>query len=106
MALSEFRYNKRRKHYAYIFGKKGQLYKNILLTSKPKRKKKKKNGNYKVYKNVALYKHPNPNKNTKQYVIDAVVKDTKNSFSKTKLNWQFHKYDKRKIKRIKKGKWE
>lgn len=30
MALSEFRYNKKRKHYSYIYGQKGDLRKNVV----------------------------------------------------------------------------
>lgn len=103
MALSEFRYNKNRKHYSYIFGQKGNLRKNLLLTSKDVRKKKKKNGKYKEKNNIKLYRHPNPNKNDVQYIIPKIEYDDYTSFGK-KLNWSFHPYDKRNIKKIKKGK--
>lgn len=102
MALSEFRYNKKRQHYSYIFGQKGNLRKNLLLTSKDTRKKKKK-GKYKEKKNIKLYRHPNPNKNEEQYIIPKIEYDDFSSFGK-ELNWNFHPYDRRKIKKIKKGK--
>ena len=35
MSISEFRYNKKRKHYAYLFKTIGLKRKNILITSKP-----------------------------------------------------------------------
>ena len=35
MSLSEFRFNKKRKHYAYLFKQIGLFRKNILFTSKP-----------------------------------------------------------------------
>ena len=46
MSRSEFRYNKKRKHYAYLFKDVGSRRKNIVLSSKPfriehKRKKRK-----------------------------------------------------------------
>lgn len=41
MSLSEFRYNKRRKHYSYIYGQKGDYRKNLLLSSKSTRRIKK-----------------------------------------------------------------
>lgn len=106
MALSEFRYNKKRKHYSYIFGQKGNKRKNVLLTSKQKRKKKKK-GKYKYYENVKLHEHPNPNKKGElQYVIPKIEYDDISSFDEVKSSWKFHLYDRRKIKRIKKNKWK
>ena len=35
MSRSEFRWNKKRKHYAYFHKDKGSLRRNILITSKP-----------------------------------------------------------------------
>ena len=35
MARSEFRWNKKRKHYAYLHKDRGSKRKNILITSKP-----------------------------------------------------------------------
>lgn len=105
--IPEFRYNKRRKHYSYIFKKEGDYRKNLLLSTKPERKKKKK-GKTKTIKNVSLYKHPNPNKpEEKQYIITKIYKDDKSNFSNRRLSdWQFHSYDKRKIKKIKHKKWK
>lgn len=59
MSKSEFRYNKKRKHYSYLFKDIGQLRKNLLLSSKQTRKH-----HGKRKKNVKLYRHPNK-KNSK-----------------------------------------
>ena len=104
--LPEFRYNRRRKHYSYIFKRRNGKYYNLLLSSKPTETKTRE-GRIVEYNNIPLYKHPNPNKSEdKQWVINRVYKDI--NFNKTfdkKLNWQFHLFDKRKIKKIKKSKW-
>ena len=42
MSLSEFRFNKKRKHYAYLFKDIGTKKLNLLITSKPVVLKKKK----------------------------------------------------------------
>ena len=97
MALSEFRYNKKRKHYAYLFKELGTKVKNIVFTSKQYRKYR---DDYR--KNIKLHTHPNPNSNKEIYVIPYVYVDEKTSFNEKKLNWRFDKHDKRKIKRIKK----
>ena len=39
MSKSEFRWNKRRKHYSYIHKERGYTEENILITSKPYVKK-------------------------------------------------------------------
>ena len=106
MSISEFRYNRRRKHFSYIFGKNGNSRKHILISSKSKRKIKNKNGKYKVKDNVKLFKHPNPLKKDDSYVIPDILYDDISTFDEVKKTWKFHKYDKRKIKRIKKGKWK
>ena len=46
MSASEFRYNKKRKHYSYIFKIVGTYRKNIVLSSKPFRKP---NGNPRLF---------------------------------------------------------
>ncbi len=103
MAISEFGYNKRRKHYSYVYGQKGDLRKNLLLSSKPIRKVKK-NGKTKIINNVKLYKNPNPNKKDTQYIMTKRYLDHKNNFGQIKRNWFFDRNDKRSIKRIQKGK--
>ena len=55
MSRSEFRYNRKRKHYSYLFKDINNRRKNIILTSKPYRKEHKK-----LKKNVKLFKNPNP----------------------------------------------
>ena len=106
MALSEFRYNKKRKHFSYIFGQSKNKRKNFLLTSKSVRKRKRKNGTYKEYPNIKLYRHPNSKSNDDQYVIPIIYYDELSSFGDIESDWKFHLYDKRKIKRIQKNKWK
>ena len=110
MARSEFRYNKKRKHYSYLFKDAGDYRKNILLHSDPANKEnwdklpeKRKKDFYK--KCTLLYRHPNPNKvdNLKYYVENRVYVDHKNSFGERVYSWNWHVNDKNKIKRIKKG---
>ena len=110
MSRSEFRWNKKRKHYAYLHKDIGDFCKNILLTSKPKVFKKR-NGKIKVvFNNVRLYAHPNPNKqknldgvSTEYYVIPKNYVDSITSFDEHVFeDWNFDVNDKRKIKRIKK----
>lgn len=99
MALSEFKYNKKRKHYAYLFKAIGFYRKNILLSTKPFRIWKGKSK-----KNVRLYCHPNPNSLKSIYIIPIVYIDLINCFDQKSLKWRFHVNDKRKVKRIKKHK--
>ena len=110
MSRSEFRWNKKRKHYVYLHKDIGDFCKNILITSNPKVIKRK-NGKIKVvFNNVKLYAHPNPNKkgsednpNNEFYVIPKNYIDNISSFgSHVYDDWEFNINDKRKIKRIKK----
>lgn len=96
MKKSEFRFNKKRKHPSYIFKEKDNKYHSILITHAKKTSK---------IKNVKLYKNPEPNNSSVAYVVPKVYVDDINSYNKkTYQNWKFHKFDKRKIKNIKKGK--
>ena len=97
MSRSEFKYNKKRKHYSYLFKDVGSYKKNLILTSKPTRKQHKK-----IKKNVKLYRHPNSNSNKDVYVVPIVYLDDIKSFDSKILNWKFDRNDKRKIKRLKK----
>ena len=97
MSLSEFRYNKKRKHYSYLFKAFGSRRKNIVLTTKPYRVE-----HNKLKKNVELYKHPNNNSDKKVYVVPIIYNDDESSFDSKRLNWSFDQNDKRRIKRIKK----
>ena len=101
---TEFRYNKKRKHYSYIYGKSGDFRKNILLSSKPEQHIHKNGKLIKTISNVPLYKHPNPNSNEQSYLMPRKYSDHINNFGEQKKSWRFHTYDKRKVKRIKKGK--
>ena len=99
MARSEFRYNRKRKHYSYLFKDVGSRCKNIVLSSKPYRKE------HKVLKkNIRLFKNPNPNNGNQSYLIPKIYVDDFNSFDERKLKWQFHQNDKRKVKRVQKKK--
>lgn len=100
MSRSEFRWNKRRKHYSYLHKDDGDKRINILISSKPCVKRKGK----KILKNVHLHKHPNKDKNGKFYVIPRNFVDDKDSFDEKIYKWSRDRNDKRKIKRIKKNK--
>ena len=69
MSRSEFRWNKKRKHYAYLFKDKGKLVLNILITSKPYVLKRKNSKVRIVAKNIKLVRHPNKVKVGIYYVI-------------------------------------
>ena len=97
MSRSEFRYNRKRKHYSYLYKDVGSRRKNIVLTSKPYRKEHKKKK-----KNIKLYKNPNPNNLNDSYLIPIIYDDDISSFDERKLKWKFHPNDKRKVKRLKK----
>ena len=99
MARSEFRYNRKRKHYSYLFKDAGTGRKNIVLSSKPYRKEHKK-----LKKNIKLFKNPNPNNQNQSYLIPKIYIDSIDSFDERVLKWRFHSSDKRKVKRIKKKK--
>ncbi len=94
MAISIFRYNRRRRHPAYIFKNKNGMYYYISLTHAP---------SWRNYINHKLYKNPNPNDPENSYVIQRVFSDSYRSFGRTYRNWRFDRNDKRMIKRIKKS---
>ena len=96
MSRSEFRWNKKRRHYAYLFKEKRGLVLNLIITTKPYRFVQ---GRIKT--NVKLYKHPNPCSDKVAYVIPFVYFDTLVSFYEKVYKWSFNINDKRKIKRIK-----
>ena len=80
MARSEFRWNKKRKHYAYLHKDIGSKRKNILITSKPFIKKRKK-GKEKIHmNNIKLTRHPNVVKKGVYYVIPKNYIDESISF--------------------------
>ena len=103
MSRSEFRWNKKRKHYAYLFKDIGNKSKNILISSKPFVLKHK-NGKIRIIaKNILLVRHPNKKKRGSFYVIPIVYIDDITSFDVFVYdNWAFDINDKRRIKRIKK----
>ena len=96
----EFRYNKRRGHYSYIYDEDGDNRKNLLLSTKPTRKTKSGGKEYSA-KNIKLDKHPNPNSNKDVWVMTRRFVDNKKAFSKNAYkNWKFTKSDKMKIDKI------
>ncbi len=96
MAISEFRFNKKRKHPAYVFKKKNGKYHSLTITHSSK---------FNNRKNTKLYKNPSPKDTSDAYVIKKIAKDDISSYSKRPLkDWSFHTYDRRNIKRLKKGK--
>ena len=103
MSRSEFRWNKKRKHYAYLHKDMGKRRKNILISSKSVMIIKKNRGGLQTIKNVPLFHHPNPKKEGNFYLIPKNYIDSTDSFDKHIYeNWKFNKNDKRKVKRIKK----
>lgn len=102
MARSEFRWNKKRKHYAYLHKDIGSKRKNILITSKPIIKNR---TGKKLVINIPLCHHPNRFKDGNFYVIPRNYVDELISFDDKIYQWKWHKNDKRKIKRIKKNKY-
>ena len=102
MARSEFRWNKKRRHYAYLHKDVGYKRKNILISSKPTVKNR---SGKSIVTNVPLYHHPNGNKDGEYYVVPRNYFDDESSFDEKVYPWKWHKNDKRKIKRIKKNKF-
>lgn len=106
MSRSEFRWNKKRKHYAYLHKDIGTKRKNILLSSKPMMIEKKNKNKQRVTNNIPLYKHPNPNKCGQFYIIPINYIDDISSFDNKIYKWNWDKNDKRKVKRIKRNKYK
>ena len=83
------------------------IEKNILLHSENSSFKSIKNNKQKEFirNHTILYRHPNPNKRLeeKYYVENRIYIDHKSSFDERIYSWNWHLNDKRKIKRIKKG---
>ena len=102
MSRSEFRWNKKRKHYAYLHRRIGTRCFNILITSKPNMLR---NGKIEI-KNTSLYKHPNPKKEGKYYLVPRNYFDELSSFDNKVYAWKWDVNDKRKVKRIKKNKYK
>ena len=103
MALSEFKWNKKRKHYAYVFKRKGIKRFNILISSKPIMVEKQNKKKQRITNNIPLFYHPNHKKQGQYYLIPKVYVDNESSFDeKTYDDWAFDRNDKRKVKRIKK----
>ncbi len=102
MALSEFRWNKKRKHYAYLYKRIGNKRKNLLISSKPIMIIKKNHGGTRTIHNIPLFRHPSINKNGRFYLIPVSYLDDSSSFDDKEYNWNWNINDKRKIKRIKK----
>ena len=104
MSRSEFRYNKKRKHYAYLFKDLGSKRMNILISTKPMMVDKHHKQRRIVF-NIPLYHHPNPDREGCYYLIPVTYIDEEKAFEeKVYLYWSFTKHDKRKVKRLKKRK--
>ena len=96
----EFRYNKRRGHYSYIYEEDGELRRNLLLSTKPQRKIKR-DGKTLFVDNVKLDKHPNPKSNKDVWLINRRFVDKKNAFeTNARKNWKFKRSDKIKVYNI------
>lgn len=98
-----FKFNKKRKHYAYVYTVKNGWCFNILLTTKGESINKK-HGKKIVIKNIRLYKHPNSSSKLDVVFIfnHAPYVDRIEVFDNKILNWKWDPNDKRKIKRFKK----
>lgn len=94
MRKSEFRFNRRRKHPAYVYKEVNGKYYSILITHAKQTRNK---------KNIELHQNPNPKDSSKAYLIKSVVSDKTSSYDKPKRGWFFNRNDKRKVKRIKKA---
>ena len=102
MAISEFRWNKKRKHYAYVCKSIGNKCSNFLISSKPIMILKKNHGGKKTIRNIPLFHHPNANKIGCFYLIPISYTDGISSFDDhVYKKWSFNINDKRKIKRLK-----
>lgn len=101
MSISEFRYNKKRKHYSYIHGQRNDRRKNILITSKPVIRTKKKD-----IHNKPLFHHPNKYNDGQYYVVIRNYSDDKSCFGDKTYDWNWDRNDKRTIKRIKRKKYK
>lgn len=106
--MNEFRYNKKRKHYAYIIKICGEYRVNIPLSTKSTYIDKK-NKKVKLVRNIKISCHPNPNKNIKSecyYIVNhKPYLDHFSCFSsQVYVGWKWNKNDKRIVKRFKKYK--
>lgn len=106
MSKNTFKYNKKRKHYSYIFGENNNRCKNILLTTKALFEDKK-YGKKIIRSNIPLAEHPNPSKKKdgiKYYLVNhqPYFDDSFSFDSKVYSKWKWNPNDKRKIKRFKK----
>lgn len=98
----KFRFNKKRKHYSYIFKVKNGYCLNILLTTEPSSKQKK-HKKERIIRNIRLYKHPNRNSAIEVFIYNhSPYRDSEKSFDSKNLNWIWDVNDKRKVKRMKK----
>ena len=107
MARSEFRWNKKRKHYAYLFKDCGDYRKNLLIHSNKSFEKCSNHKEQKLFrqKHTRLCKHPNSKKESidSYWIENRIYVDHKTSFESRIYKWNWHLNDKRKIKRLKKG---
>lgn len=91
MAKSEFRWNKKRKHYAYLFKDLGDYRKNLLIHSDPSKKEGWNKNKFREFdkKYTRLFRHPNPNKsvNEKYYIENRVYVDHQKSFHSRIYPW-------------------
>ena len=100
ISRSEFRYNKKRKHYAYLYGDKSVFRKNILLSTKDSVDIKS-GDRIRRKRNIKLNKAPDGSTKT-VFVINKAFLDHRDSFDDKVYDWKFDISDKRKIKKIKK----
>ena len=100
----KFLFNKKRKHYSYIFKIRNGYCLNILLTTEAESKQKK-HKKEKIVRNIRLYRHPNKNSVVEVFIYNhPPYNDHESSFDEKILKWSWDINDKRKVKRMKKYK--
>lgn len=103
--INEIRYNKKTKHFSWVFGKDGHMRKSAGLTHQPESKI-----DGKVVHNIKLPKNPNPKEGkTPSYFNPMMQKQHKRSYSRVnkikKDGWKMPKENKEKVlKQFKKKK--
>jgi hypothetical protein len=100
MPKNEFRKHKdSENHPHYVFGRRGNYFESIGLTTSPKTAATK---DTPASKNIPLLHNPNPNSNDKSYARPFSVKRHKDSYKEPLAGWGFHKEDLPTIEKIKK----
>ena len=87
---------KLKRHPAYVFYEKGNIYFYVSITHSSEIKGK---------ELIKLIKNPNPMDKRNAYYVVEIRKDTKDKFGKKLLNWKLDPEDDRKIRELYKKRW-